>query len=114
MTTTEYPALIAPATETAQRPVHEISASRAAEFLENETSGRIFSIYFEKKDGSMREMVCRRGVSKYITGKGLRYDPKAKKLLIVFELSIKQYRSFKLERLVSFNISGETFIVDHR
>ena len=114
MITTEYRELIAQHVGTEQRPVHEISASRAAEFLKNETSGRIFQAYSVKADGTMRKMVCRRGVRSHVTGGGLRYNPDDHGLLVVFELSKKQYRTFKIDRLVSFNISGETFIVDHR
>lgn len=93
------------------RDVYDISARRAADFLWNETQGRIFSVYFRKKDGTMREMVCRKGVHRHLTGGTLRYDPKPKLLLPVFDMVVRDYRMVNLATLVSFNIGGETFIV---
>ena len=59
----------------------------------------------------MREMVCRRGVRKHLRGGELPYDPKSKSLLSVFDLTKREYRSVNLASLVSFKVSGETFIV---
>jgi len=111
MTATDYCALEAELHITGIRPVHEIPARRAIEFLSDETDGRIFSVYFQKVGGDMRQMTCRRGVSKHLTGGKLRYDAKAKSLLTVFDMSIRDYRMVNLSGLVSFNIGGETFIV---
>lgn len=96
----------------ATRTIHQISQRRAMEFLWNETQGRIFSVYFKKRgDHTMRDMTCRRGVKQGITGKGLRYDPKPKLLLPVFEMPTKNRRMVPLDGLVSFNIGSETFIL---
>lgn len=94
-----------------ERKVSQIPRNRAIEFLQQETQGRIFSVYFRKKDGSMRKMVCRLGVRAYLKGGNLPYDPKAKLILPVFDMTIERYRSVNLRSLVSFNIGGETFIV---
>lgn len=99
-----------------QRPVHKISRRRAMEFLWSETGGRIFSAYFQKTDGSMREMTCRRGVTRHLRGGSLPYDPKPRLLLPVFEMSADRegaanYRQVNVGSLVSFNIGGETFVV---
>lgn len=94
-----------------EREVYQIPRNRAIEFLQNETEGRIFSVYFRKKDGKMRKMVCRRGVKAYLKGGELPYDPKAKLVLPVFDMELADYRSVNLRSLVSFNISSETFIV---
>jgi len=91
--------------------VQIIKRERAAQFLESETGGRIFAVYFQKSDGTMREMVCRRGVRKHLRGGSLPYDAKAKRLLPVFDLSKREYRTVNLASLVSFKVSGETFIV---
>lgn len=93
------------------RDVHSIPRNRAIQFLQHETEGRIFSVYFQKKDGSMRKMVCRRGVKAYLKGGDLPYDPKAKMILPVFDMAIADYRSVNLRGLVSFNIGSETFII---
>lgn len=86
------------------------------EFLWSETGGRIFSAFFQKKDGSMREMTCRRGVARHLAGGSLPYDPKPRLLLPVFEMGTDRegaanYRSVNVGSLVSFNIGGETFVV---
>jgi len=91
--------------------VYPIPRKRAVEFLENETGGRLFSVYFQKKDGTMREMVARRGVRKYLAGGQLPYDAKAKELVTVFDFAISEYRCFKIGALVSFKIDGDTYIV---
>lgn len=88
-----------------------IARSRAHAFLENETDGRIVSVYFQKKDQQMRSMVCRRGVRKYLRGGELPYDAKSKLLVPVFDLKARQYRMVNIATLVSFTVSGETFIV---
>ena len=93
------------------RTVNRIFFRRALEFLWNETEGRIFSAYFRKTDGTMREMVCRRGVKAHLNGGSLRYDPKPKLLLPVFDMQKEGYRMVNLKTLVSFNIGGETFIL---
>lgn len=95
----------------AERTVNQIPFRRASEFLWNETEGRIFSCYFRKKDGTMREMTCRRGVKVGLAGGSLPYDPKPRKLLPVFDMSISDRRMVNLATLVSFNIGGETFIL---
>ncbi len=81
------------------------------EFLQNETAGRILSVYFEKKDGSMREMICRRGVTKHLRGGELPYNPKPRMLVPVWDFGAKDYRIVNVATLVSFNIGGETFVV---
>ena len=102
---------------TETRPVHQISPRRAFEFLWNETEGRIFSAYFRKKNGEMREMTCRRKVRKHLRGGDLPYDPKPKLLLPVWDMNVKDYRMVNLDTLVSFNIGtdpdigSETFIL---
>lgn len=102
---------------TETQPVHQISPRRASEFLWNETEGRIFSAYFRKKDGTMREMICRRGVTNKLRGGQLPYNPKPKLLLPVFDMEIQDYRMVNLATLVSFNIGtdpeigSETFIL---
>jgi hypothetical protein len=98
----------------AQRNVHQISRDRATAFLSDETEGRIFSAYFKKKDDTMREMNCRRGVKKDLAGGSLRYDAASRGLLPVYDMQVKEgnsRRMINLLTLVSFNIGGETFII---
>jgi hypothetical protein len=95
-----------------KRNVTPISRARASDYLRNETSGLIFSVFFKKRtDGKMREMTCRVGVKAQLRGGKLPYPPKAHNLLPVFDLQVRDYRMVNLTDLVSFNIHGETFIV---
>ena len=93
------------------RNLHKISRKRAETFLWYETQGRIFSVYFQKRDGTMREMRCRRGVKKHLRGGSLQYDPQDHNLLPVFDMIAREYRMVNLGTLVSFNVGSETFIV---
>lgn len=88
-----------------------ISRDKASRFLETNTGGRIVSVYFQKADGTMRDMVCRLGVRKHLRGGDLPYDPKSRQLLPVFDMTLRQYRMVNIASLVSFKVSGETFIV---
>ena len=88
-----------------------IRRERAMVFLWDETQGRIFGCYFTKKDGTMRSMVARRGVRKYLAGGDLPYDARQKLILPVFDMQARAYRSVNLASLVSIEIGGETFLV---
>jgi hypothetical protein len=94
-----------------RRAVHGIPRDRARDFLVSETGGLIFSAFFRKKDGSMREMVCRRGVTAHRRGGDLPYDPLKHGLITVFDMEKNDYRMVNSNTLVSFNIHGETFII---
>lgn len=59
----------------------------------------------------MRNMNCRLGVKKHLRGGELPYDPISRLLVPVFDLQRKDYRMVNIASLVSFNVSGETFIV---
>ena len=72
-------------------------------------TGKIFSANFTKKDGTERTMVCRVGVSKHLKGKGLGYDAKAKRNLIVFDMNKGGYRTIPVDRLNWIKIEGDLF-----
>ena len=56
-----------------------------ANFLISNTRGRIFSVTFLKSNGDLREMTCRLGVRKGVTGAGLKFDPASRGLRVVHE-----------------------------
>jgi hypothetical protein len=97
--------------------LQEISIRRAMEYLWNETSGLIFSAYFRKKDGTMRQMVCRVGVKAHLKGGKRPYSIRT--LLPVFDMHLakrvedpaKAYRNVNLATLASFNALGERFLI---
>ena len=72
----------------------------AAAQLIASTAGRFFAIEFIKKDGTKRAMVARIGVRRYVTGAGLKFDPAARGLAVVWEPA-KGYRMVSLNTLLS-------------
>lgn len=66
------------------------------------TNGKIFSVTFVKKDGTLRKMTARLGVKKDIKGVGLSFDPAAKQLVVVFDMHKKAYRMINLQTIKEF------------
>ena len=69
--------------------------------------GRIFSVTFIKKNGEARRMAARHGVRKGVTGEGLKFDPRKKGLMVVFDMN-KGFRMVPLvpERVISITGRG--------
>lgn len=72
-------------------------------------NGKIFSATFIKNDGSIRVMSCRTGVRKGLKGKGLGYDPRKNRIIIVWDMNADGYRSIKTDRLRSISVQGKTY-----
>ena len=53
---------------------------------------KIFTVSFTKKDGSLRLMNARRGVTKGVKGVGMSYDPSKKGLVVVFDMQKQAFR----------------------
>lgn len=66
------------------------------------TNGKIFSVTFVKKDGSIRKMTARLGVKKNINGVGLSFKPSDYNLIVVFDMHKKAYRMINLSTILSF------------
>lgn len=77
------------------------------------TNGKIFGATFIKKNGDLREGTFRLEVSKGVTGKGLKYDPEAKGLMTVFDMSIEAFRMLNVRTLQNIKINHEQFEVSH-
>lgn len=76
-----------------------------------ETNGRVFSVAFTKKDGSVRHMNCRTGVKKHLAGGELKFDPKSKGLFSVYDMQAAGYRFINLDTIHGLQIDGEFFTV---
>ena len=70
------------------------------------TNGKIFSAIFTKKNGEKRKMVCRQGVAKYVKGVGLKFKPKERNLIGVFDMHKGAYRFINIETLMSLKVKG--------
>jgi len=80
--------------------------------LKEMTSGKIFTAEFIKKDNTRRSINCRTNVKKYVTGKGLSFNPTSKNLLPVFDLQKKQYRFINLSTLISVTIKQKKYFIN--
>ena len=69
----------------------------------------IFSAQFVKKNGDIRDMVCRLGVVKHLQGGELKYDAKARNLLPVFDMQKQAYRMINISTLRQLKINGEIY-----
>jgi hypothetical protein len=73
---------------------------------------KIFSVEFTKKDGSLRKMVCRLGVKKYLKGGELKYNPEELNYLTVFDLQSEEYRTINVNTLKSITFEGIKYEVE--
>lgn len=64
-----------------------------------ESHGKFVTVRFIKKDGSVRTMLCRTGVKKYLKGGVSTLDPD--KFLTVFDVALKDYRAINRSTILS-------------
>lgn len=69
--------------------------------------GKFFSVEFTKKDGTLRLMLCRTGVKKYLVPNA-RPMRKAEGVQKVYDVHKKAYRSFRLDSVK--RIDNVTFV----
>jgi hypothetical protein len=90
---------------------NEIPACDLRDFLES-TKGRIFKVVFVKRsDGSCRSLTGRIGVSKYINGKGMAFDPSDKNILVVFEMRSKSYKCIPLDNVLCLFYAKKNYLI---
>ena len=88
-----------------------ITRDEVREIVSN-TNGQFFNVEFKKRTtGELRNMTARVGVSKYITGEGLKYNAKEKDLLPVFDMTAIGYRMVSIDGITQLRANGETYIV---
>lgn len=80
--------------------------------IELTNKGQIFSVKLVKKDGTLREMVCRLGVKKHLKGGTLNYDAKSRGLLPVFDMQKQAYRMINTKTLISAKINGVNYDIN--
>lgn len=84
-----------------------INALNASELLKD----KIFSVTFTKKDGTIRKMVCRLGVTKYLKGGEMKYSPQNKNMLVVFDIHKKDYRMINFNTITELKAQGITYTI---
>ena len=75
-----------------------------------DTKGAFFTVTFVKKDGTTRTMNSRLGVTRYLKGGELPYDPAEKGLLPVFDAQKGAYRMINIPTIISAKIGHEEYI----
>ncbi len=86
-----------------------ISRRKVKELIPN---GKFFSVCYTKRtDGTTRHMNCRVGVTKYLKGGKLAYNPDDYDLVVVFDMQKKAYRMVDLNTLTSMTIKGRVYNV---
>ena len=80
-----------------------------AQLLEETSNKKIFTVTFEKKDGSIRKMNAMRGVRKGVKGVGHSFSPSEKNLLTVYDMQIREFRFVNLNNVISFKANRKTF-----
>ena len=70
--------------------------------------GKIFSVTFIKKDGTERNMVCRLGVQKYLSGGKSVNNPD--KHLTVYDMHKKGYRNITFDTLTEIKCGKLHFV----
>lgn len=73
---------------------------------------KIFSVTFEKKDGTLREMTCRLDVKKHLKGGEKTYDTEAANHLTVFDMQKKGYRTININTLKRLTVDGVSYDID--
>ena len=74
--------------------------------LDSLKSGRIFSITFEKADGTVKTINARLCVRKHLNGKGMRYVPENYNLMVLWSMTDKGYRAVKRDKIKSIKSNG--------
>ena len=73
------------------------------------TPSTIFGVTFTKKDGTVRDMTCRLGVTKHLKGGELGYDPVSKGLMSVFDMTKGEYRMINLSTVTELRANGNVY-----
>lgn len=73
-------------------------------------SGHIFAVEFVKRtDGTIREMLCRTGVTKGTKGGSMGYRPEDKGLLSVYDMQKQGFRSIPVENVLHLSMNGQRY-----
>jgi hypothetical protein len=85
-----------------------INAMNAPELLK----GKIFSVTFEKKDGTFRKMLCRLGVKKHLKGGEMKYSPQARNMLVVYDIQKDDYRMINFNTITELKAQGMIYKIE--
>lgn len=72
--------------------------------LIDQSNGKFFACTFIKKDGTIRQMTARLGVTKYLKGGKSNVD--SSKYITVFEPSSGKYKNINRDSILALSIAG--------
>jgi len=78
---------------------------KLSDFIE-QSNGKFITVAFYKKDGTLRTMNCRLGVTKHLKGGECTVD--REKYIIVYDMQSKGYRSINRDTIESVSCEGVT------
>jgi hypothetical protein len=91
--------------------MQEINEKEVKKIIES-VKGQFFSVEFRKRtDGTIRQMNCRVGVTKFLKGGERAYEFEDYGLVGVYDVKSGGYRCFGLESLISIKADGQEFLV---
>lgn len=104
-----------------EKPIALVTRKKLVKkILSPANASSVMRVRFVKKDGSIRDMVCRRGVKEHLDdqgnrvglkGTGMSYDPKEKRLITVFDFQKRNYRMINELTLIEASIQGTLYRV---
>lgn len=86
----------------------KITLKQAIEKIDS-LEGQFFTVEFIKKDNTIRVMNCRKEVKKHLKGGVLKFDPRSKGLLPVFDLHKQGYRMINFNTMLSLSVNKIKF-----
>jgi hypothetical protein len=90
----------------------KVTLTEAVDMINGIKNGEIFSVEFVKRtNGEIRLMNCRKGVTKYLAGGELKFDPTEKKLIPVFDVQKGEYRSISADAITKVVFKQTVFEV---
>jgi hypothetical protein len=98
---------------TSQRGGHQmatINREELAQFIKD-TGGKIFTATFVKKDNSVRNMNCRKGVHAFTHGGTNKAAESHKNLNIVFDMQAHEYRMINMETVTKIKFQKKEYEV---
>ena len=88
--------------------MNEAKINKVKEIIAN-AGNHFFKVKFIKKDGSEREMICRKGVTKYLKSDGKSTIAHKPNLISVYDTIAKGYRCINAETVISVKAEGKEF-----
>ncbi len=77
------------------------------------TAGRVFAVTFIRRSDGQEKTICARiGVRVNQKAKMLRYNPRGKKLVLVFDMAEQKYKSIPIEGIEAITYRGKHYRVD--